>query len=318
MVRYRVSFVPNPSYRGGRAGLFSDQFRAEVRRRNAPESRVVYFDGARSRVEEVNADYGVRGPAFELREAGRDTITYCKEFPSFGFCVEYPALSPPGGEPPYLSPADETATIAGMACRKGEYQGARHLFVWYTEDVAPHDPTGAVLQLEGVPGLVLQTEEVAYSDTIDALRRETVVELSFDPPPPETFNVPPNYRRFSGIDEARAEDRRLLEARAEEETRRRPLSASERDAFVGRWLLEAPHDKLLVEVERDGEGDLRFRTTVLTAPEGVAGRVTDERAHVEGRLLLVEEPPNYRLYGLEDEGRTLKQVGNDLFTFRRI
>lgn len=316
-IRYRIGFVANPEYRGARADPFSDELRAEIRRRNVPESRVVHFDGRRARSEEVNADYGVRSLSFELRVAGSDTFTYCKEFPHFGFCVEHPIGLPANGPPPHLAPTGETATIAGLRCRKAEYQGGRHLLVWYTDEVAVNDPTGAVLHLEGVPGLVLQTEEIAYSDTIDALRRETVVELSSDPPPPELFSVPADYRRFAGIDDARAEDRRLLDALSAEEERRRPLGAEEREMFAGSWLFERPQDRIRVDVERAGDDGFRFRTTVLSAPADAPGRVSEEKAVMKGRLLLVEEPPNYRLYQLEDGGRRLVLVGNDLFTFTR-
>src|SRR5215218_6749104 len=103
-IRYQISFVLNPGYRGGHADLFSDELRAEIRRRNVPEWRVVHFDGHRARTEEVNADYGVRSPSFELRVAGEDTVTYCKEFPHFGFCVEHPIGLPAGGPPPHLAP----------------------------------------------------------------------------------------------------------------------------------------------------------------------------------------------------------------------
>ena len=317
-IRYRIEFVANPAYRGGGADLFSDELRAEIRRRNAPGSRVVHFDGRRARSEEINADYGVRSRSFELRVAGSDTLTYCKDFPHFGFCVEHPIGLPANGPPPHLAPTGETATIAGLRCRKAEYQGGRHLYVWYTDEVAVNDPTGAVLRLEGVPGLVLQTEEIPYSDTLDAIRRETVVELASDAPPPETFSVPADYRRFAGVDEARAEDRRILDALSAEEVRRRPLGTQEREMFVGSWQLDAPKDRIRVDVARAGDDGFRFRTTVLSAPADAPGRVSDEKACLKGRLLMVEEPPNYRLYRLDDGGRSLVLVGNELFTFTRL
>jgi hypothetical protein len=314
---YRTTFVPNPSYRGDRSNLFSDDLHARIRRRNVPETRVVYFDGDHSRSEEINVDYGVRSPSFQLRTAGRDAITYCKEFRNFGFCVEHPVQLPVGGPPPDLTSTDETVTIVGLHARKGKYQGPLQLFVWYAEEVEVEDPTGAVLQLEGVPGLILQTESVAGSDRIDTLKRVTVIELSFEPPPPEIFSVPSNYLKFDDIDEARVEDRRMLDVKSSEELRLRPLAVDERDMFVGEWLLELPEDRLLLQIARTGENEFLFRTSVLSAPADLAGLVSDEKACMKGRLLLVEEPPNYRLYKLTDSGRRLTQVDNDLFTFSR-
>jgi hypothetical protein len=316
-IRYRIGFVANPDFSGDGLDLFSTELRAEIRRRNAPESRLVYFDGHRSRTDEINNDYGVRSHSFELRDAGRDTIIYCKAFPYFNFCVEHPLLPLPGGPPPHLAPTSEMTTIAGLRCHKAEYQGDQHLFVWYTDEVAVNDPTGAVLHLEGVPGLILQTEEIPASGTIDAVKRTTVVEFAVDAPPPQRFTVPADYRRFIDMDAARAEDRRILDLKSTEALQRHPLSDDEREMFVGRWLFEWPRDKILVEIARTGDNEFRFCTNVLSAP-AAAGRVSEELAAIKGRLLMVEDPPNYRLYKLEDWGQRLVLLGNDLFTFKRL
>jgi hypothetical protein len=314
---YQTTSVANPSYRGGRSDLFSDELRARIRRQNVPEQREVYFDDGRSRSQEINVDYGIRSASFELRISGRDTVTYCKEFPHFNFCIAHHVELPTGGRPPHFESSNDMATVTGLRCRKGEYQGSRNLLVWYTDDITVYDPTGAVLRLEGVPGLILQTEEIAESDNVDALERVTVTELSFDAPPPEIFSVPSSYLQFDDIDAVRLEDRRMLDVKSSEELRRRPLTVDEQDSFVGEWLLELPEDRILLEITRTGENEFRFRTSVLSAPAHVGGRVSDEKACMKGRLLLVEEPPNYRLYKLTDGGRSLTQVGNDLFTFSR-
>src|SRR5262249_831887 len=61
---YRADMVPNPSYGGGGgAPDYSEQLRALMLRDNVPEHRTVYFDGTRSRAEEINFDYGVKSPA---------------------------------------------------------------------------------------------------------------------------------------------------------------------------------------------------------------------------------------------------------------
>lgn len=317
-IQYEIGFASNPDYRGGQIDLFSDELRAEIRRRNVPEARVVYFDGQHSRTEEINSDYGVRSNSFELRVAGREMVSYCKEFPFFDFCIEHPVLLPPGGPPPDLAPTDEVTTIAGLGCRKAEYHGDRHLFVWYSDEVTADDPTGAVLQLEGVPGLVLQTEEIPGSDAIETIQRVTVTDLSFAAPSPELFTVPDSYRHFHDIDAVRAEDRRILKMKSAEELQRNPLRNDEQTMFVGRWLLRRPKDQILVEVIPAGDEKFWFRTTVLTAPSGAAGRVSEEQATMVGRTLMVEDPPNYRLYRMEDEGHRLVLAGNDLFSFRRV
>lgn len=314
-IRYRTSFVANPAYRGGdRVGIYSRELHAKIQRRNVPESIVVYFNGERSRTEETNVDYGVRSRSFKLKKAGSDIVTYCKEFPYFGFCVEYQESIPPGGPPPTLTPTGETEIIAGLQCRKAEYEGGPNLFVWYSDEISVNDPTGAVLTLEEVPGLIAQTEEIATSETIDSVKRTTLVEMDCDsPPPPELFSVPAHYRAFAGIDAARAENRRLLEEDLAQDS-----VDDELVKFDGNWLFDTPHDKVMLEIIRTGANEFRFRRTVLTAPQDAAGRVTEEQASLRGRTLIVEEPPNYRLYKLSDAGQKLSLIGNELFKFTRV
>ena len=97
---YQTEMVPNPSYRGGGgAPQYSEKLSALILRDNVPERRTVYFDGTRSRAEEINFDYGVKSPAIRLREAGRGVTLYCKEFPRVHFCVEHPDLPPAAADP---------------------------------------------------------------------------------------------------------------------------------------------------------------------------------------------------------------------------
>lgn len=313
-LRYEHSFVPNPGFRGRTEDLYSDELSAEIRRQNVPPWQVVNFDGCRSCSEEINVDYGVRSLCFKLRSIGNDKITYCKELYNVRFRVEYPVGLPVGGPPPDLAPTGRAATIAGFACREAEYRGDRHLLVWYTEEIGVSDPTAAVLALEGVPGLVLQTEEITEADAVERVR---VTEVSAQAPPPGIFSIPADYRQFESVDAARAEDRRILDEKSAEELRRHPLSAAEREMFAGEWQLSIATDEILIEIGRTGDTEFSFRTTVLTAPAGAAGRVTDARAAMKGRQLMVYSPPNYRLYRVTDGGRRLTLVDSDLWTFTR-
>jgi hypothetical protein len=197
-----------------------------------------------------------------------------------------------------------------------DYVGGAHLMIWFTDEVAVDDPTGAVLALDRVPGLLLQTEEIATERT-DAVKRVTATELSTDPPPPGIFSLPAGYRLFESVDAARAEDMRILDARAQDEVRHRPLTDEQRDLFVGQWRMAGGTDEILVEILRSDENEFIFRSVVLTAPEGAPGRVSEETASMKGRRLVVESPPNYRVYELEERGRKLKQLGNELFEFTR-
>jgi len=314
--RYGIDLVPIAGAADAPSGLFSRQLTARIARENTPESRLVHFDGQRACIEEVNFDYGVRSRALELRTHGSDTVVYCKELVRVGFCIEYPARGAPGGPPAHCEALGETALISGFHCHKAQHRAAVDQLIWYTHDLAVEDPTGAVLRLPGVPGTLVRTERIANAG--DAWTTQvTLTDVSFDPPPDEVFVPPPGHRLFQSVDAARAEDRRLLDAKAAEEVRLHLLGEDERQLFEGHFRLETEHDRISVHIEHVRADELRFRTVVETAPEHVSGRTSDERASVKGLLLLVEEPPNYRLYSLEDGGRRLKQLGSSVFEFVR-
>jgi hypothetical protein len=301
---YRTTLVANPAYQKPQRGIFSAELLGAIRRSNTSAQRTVHFDGTRSLCEETNVDYGVRSLALELRSVGRNSVTYCKALRCLRFCVEHPIERPVGGAPAHHTQTEETTTIAGLRCKKAEYFGPRRMHVWYSEEVDVEDPTGAVLRLEGMPGLILQTEEIAESDRVEAVQRVAVAALSFAPPPPEIFALPAGYRTVNSIEVARAEDRRLLEA---------TTNAVAPEKVVGEWLLEMPNDTIRLDITPE----LRFRTTIITAPPDAAGRTCDEQAFLKGNVLVVEDPPNDRYYELSDDGRRLTQIDNELFTFTR-
>lgn len=303
---YHTELVANPSYGGGSgAPGYSEQLRALILRDNVPERRIVYFDGTRSRTEEINFDYGVKSPTIRLREAGRGASLYCKEFPHVHFCVEHPDLVSATGPAPILQLTDETATVAGLPCRKAIYNNLSHKQeVYFTEQVNVADATGAVYRIDGVPGLIVQWQAIEDPRS-DVIQRATVVETSFAKPSASLFAPPAGFRKMASVDEARAEERRLLDAEAAQH----PATAEERARFVGRWRLATAPDELHVEIVPDGDGVL-LRTTH-------DGKTSDERATLKGGALIVEDPPNLRLYRVSDDADELHLVGSEAFRFRR-
>lgn len=303
---YRTEVVRNPSYRGaGGAAEYSEPLRALIRRDNVPERRTVYFDGTRSRTEEINFDYGVKSPAIRLREAGRATL-YCKELPHVHFCVEQPELASPTGPSPSVQLTDEQATIGGHACRKAIHDNlSQKQELYFTEQLHVEDATGAVYRVDGVPGLIVQWQPVG-DPRAELIERVTVVETSFARPAAALFAPPAGFRKVASVDEARAEERRLRDAEAAQH----PPTAEDRARFVGRWRLATAPDDLRVEVVQDGDA------YVLRTTHG--GQTSDERATIAGGALVVDDPPNVRVYRTSADGDQLLLVGSEAFRFQRV
>lgn len=283
----------------------ADPQRLLTLRHNTPLRRVVHFDGRSSRTEAVSTEYGFRSLSLRLRGPGEEL--YCKQLHYLAFCVAVPPRPEPlEGQPPVVRPREGARVIAGFAARGLRWErGSERFDLWHAPEVTVADPTGAVDQLPGAPGLLLERLEVPLSERAEFARRVTVTEVSWDPPAPSLFVAPAGYRRMASIEAARAEDRRLLEAAAAAERYRRPLSPAEESAFAGRWRLEGAPGAAAVEIIR-AEGEYRWRAGALV-----------ERGTLAGRQLLVEEPPNYRLYRLEAGGTIMVLVGDDELRYRR-
>jgi len=266
-------------------------FELALLRHNLAMQRTVRFARGSARSDEVNADYGVRSPCVRLYRAGGATL-YAKALHRVRFCIELPPPPELGGREgePELVPDGETV-VAGVRCRRALYRDSgRQLAIAYADDLTVDDPTGAVVQLAGVPGLVMAWEELPRPGAHWWLS-VAISELSRDPTGP--LALPDGYTQFASVDQARAEDRRMIEAEA-------PPSS---DAFSGRWRWEGG------DVELD-IAPSRLRTI---APSGTR----DEAAARHGSLLVVEDTPNLRLYQLDDRGR-LVLADDDGFRFVRI
>lgn len=302
---YQTELVRNPSYGGGGAPRYSDQLRALILRDNVPERRTVYFDGTHSRAEEINFDYGVKSPAIRLRAVGGGATLYCKEFPHVHFCVEHPDLTSVTGPSPILQLTDEQAQVGGFSCRKAIYNNlTQKQELYFAEQVHVEDPTGAVYRVDGVPGLIVQWKAID-DPSADVVQRVTVVESSFARPAATLFAPPAGFRKMASVDEARAEERRLLDAEAAQH----PATAEERARFVGRWRLATAPDDLRIEIAPDGDGYLMHTTH--------DGTTSDEHATMKGRALVVEGASNFRLYRVSDDGGQLMLVGSEAFRFDR-
>jgi hypothetical protein len=280
-----------------------DTLERAMLRRNLATRRTVSFDGRHARIDEHNADYGVRSPCIRLHLAERRATLYAKALHRVRLCLELPPAPALGGhgEPAELAPEAGELIIAGLRCRRARYlDGARRLAIAYSDEVALDDPTGAVVRFDGVPGVVLAWEELPRGGAASWRTRVEVSELSLAPPATARFALPEGYRRFASIAAARAEDRAVLEA----EARAAPGGPA---PFLGRWRWDRGEAE--VEIIADG-AQLRFRTS---SPAGV----TEETAFVVGRLLAVEEPPNLRLYGLDEGDPRLTLLDDDTFRFHR-
>lgn len=304
---------------------YSREFYQQILRYNIPEKRIVYFDGQQSRTDEVNVDYNYRSLSMVFKKANEDTYQYCKVFPFFNFVIELKKnrLIPTRHLSPRIDLVEEYKHILGYRCQKAIIRDDYLTYqVYFTREISLKDPTQAVIQYEGVPGVILEQEEIPVAKTVAFYRRYTVKRLEAQRLPPNIFAIPPGYQKLLNIDEARQKDRQMLQEAKQQELKQQPLSKAEQTQFLGSWLLKVDSDSFLVHVAlskpSQGKSILRFYSYHLTNPDTATRSVFIKEARLAGRQLMVEAAPNYDLYTYKATTNTIELSGNSLFTYKRL
>jgi hypothetical protein len=330
-IRYRTDLLLNPARQDGGEAIYSPALQLILTRRNVPQHQDVWVDGLRARIECENFDYGVYSRSILLQGTCGSTGTiYCKELHFYHFYTERQVQLPDAPlEPPRITALEEEKEILGYRCRRARVEeGAKTYDIYYTPEVRVAGVADAVLRHPLENGLVLEREEVPDKRLGIFLTRTTATRLKRTKPPATIFETPAGFERVPNVDFARIEDRRRLDAWSAEQWTRNPLTAHEKTMYLGVWQLDNGKDRVLVEIEtslpdgvpREDSGwsnRFVFKTTVLFADQNLAGAVSRARATMRGRMLLVEEPPNYSLYTLSEDGKKLRWRDNPTVTYSR-
>ncbi|HAS46421.1 MAG TPA: hypothetical protein DCS93_38425 [Microscillaceae bacterium] len=304
---------------------YSREFYRQILRYNIPEKRIVYFDGQQSRTDEVNVDYNYRSLSTTIRTKKSDKYLYLKQYPFFNFYFEIESKLAGTGEyfPSKITFLEEYKDILGYRCQKAKIEEAYQIYyVYFTREVTLKDPTQAVIQHEGIPGVILEQEEIPIAKNVAFYQRYTVKRLEAQRLAPNIFAIPAGYQKLANIDEARQKDRQMLQEAKQKEVKQQPLSGAEQTQFLGSWLLKVDSDSFLVHVApikaTQDKSVLRFYSYHLTNPDAATRRVFTKEARLAGRQLMVEESPNYNLYNYNAAKNTIELAGNSLFTYERL
>lgn len=305
---------------------YSKDLWLKILRYNIPESKEVFFNGKFSRTNSTDTDYGYKSRNFVLKRAGVKKYQYGKEFPYFNFYLDYKEIQSSSDEyvPPRIELLDNYQEIIGYRCRQAKIETANTTFIiYFTDAFKVEDPTNAVLQHKGIDGFILQQDEIPIAKNVYYYQRYTVKNFDFKTVlPSSVFQIPETFKHFNDIDEVRKINREMMEEDTQRYWKEQPLSDTQKNIFNGCWALDGEFDKIVVEIEYAGskqqwENKYSFITrNSLNNPEPPQPAI--EQAHLWKNFLLVEEPPNYRLYAYKAAQDTMTLEGNNTFTFKRM
>ncbi len=305
---------------------YSKELWLKILQSNVAATRTVKFNGKESVTATINSDYGYKSEALVLKEAGNSTYQYAKAFPFFNFYIDETEVPASSDEymPPKVTLLNEFKEIAGLRCRKATIETASSMMtVFYADQYNIDDPTGQVISHPGIDGFIVQQDEVPVAKNVYYFLRTTASGFDFTTQiPTAAFKIPGDYRHFSSIDEVRQASRQIMEKEDAGYRRQNDDHKKVADKFTGDWALQNVPDNILVHIERAaggqaGEDKLAFITSNLTADVPAARQPVKEEASIWKNLLLVEEPPNYRMYELDENEGTMKLQDSDIFIYKR-
>ncbi len=303
-------------------GKYSQKLWRDLLRDNIPEKKEIFFNKRFSRTETTDVEGDFKSPVVLLKKAGKRVYQYCKEFPYFNFYLNQADPSPVADEYflPKIQLLQEQKEIAGYLCNCAQIETLRATYlVYYTDRIQIHDATAAIIRHNGIAGFILQQDEIPVAKDTYFHLRYTVLDFDFETPVPDhLFQVPKDFLFFADMEQVRKENRRIMNEMAKKYWQQNPLTELQKSKFNGKWKLDHYSDTIEIEVSYKGSAFIwenKYQFTTKNSSAG--GGVTIEQASLWEEFLLVEDPPNYRLYIYDAVKDKMKQYLSAIFIFSR-
>ncbi|MBN2436644.1 MAG: hypothetical protein JXK07_15400 [Spirochaetes bacterium] len=171
---------------------------------NISPLRTIFFNGKKSKTEEINTDYGYKSLVTTIKDCSKNEYQYCKVFPNRNFCLKIKEEMSSSSEyfPPRVIFLNEYKKIMGYKCQKVLIEEASVLYhIWFTEEITVNDPTYAVLQHESIKGFVMEQETVFNTKKHYYNVKYTVSYLKSCELKQDIFNTPEGYEFYSSFEE---------------------------------------------------------------------------------------------------------------------
>ncbi len=284
---------------------------------NLPVDRTVCFDGNQSCLRETTNEFGISIQTIQIRNKdNKDTFRYAEVSPHFSVWVELQESRSVNKtkEISIVTFSKKEKTILGYRCKKATIEEEHSTFtVWYTTELTINDPTGAVLQLDSIPGVILEMDEALGGKKAVLLKRTRVTSIDLDVNEPTAFDLPKDALQVKSIEEVAAKNRQNLLRLMEKGQQDHPLSEEEKAAFEGTWVLSYKGDRIELKISKSAN-DYTIQETMKTRYE--PEETQSYKAVFYGETLFVDLAPTFLRYRLTSKG-DLKLEKGDFFVFKK-
>ncbi|MES2557987.1 MAG: hypothetical protein V4604_17660 [Bacteroidota bacterium] len=284
-----------------------------------PMERAVYFDGEQSSEQEITDVFGIRLKQLKLRKKGNsDTFQYAESQPHFSGWTELQESRPVNEEKTMsiVTFLKGEKTILGYRCKKATIEEEHYIYtVWYTTELTINDPTGAVLQFDSIPGLILEMDRAFSGEKLALIIHTKVTSIDLDVNEPTTFDLPKDAVHVKNIDEMNSKNQQSLIHLMEKEQQQHPLTEAEKSAFEGTWVLSYQGDRIELNITKNADKTsyiIQETKKIKNEPE----ETQSYKAVFYGETLFVDLAPTFLRYQLTPKG-DLKLEKGDFFVFKK-
>ena len=286
-VTYSITLIPTSKN--------SSPIQKLIWQENSPSERTVYWNGKQSSSREINNEMDFKSEAITIRDMAKSI--YVKPLQFFCYSNEFEETEAMKSQPDIVKLLPETKTILGHLCKKATIEMEyKNYTIWYAADIQTQDPTKGVLQFKSIPGFIMEMDEKSTSGNLPFYTKYTVTSLSSVANDASVFETPKDAIAIKQGEEPIDVNWNLVQKAMLAENAKNPISATNKAAFLGTWLLKINQDYIKINIaEKPGTADLLFAETYCY--NGKSEEIETKTAVFFGNKLLVKNPaPNYSLY----------------------
>lgn len=273
---------------------------------------VLYFNEAESQVTEMNSDFNFRSP-MTIIKSSNDSLSKCyKSFPYLNFWYKAERFHESiKSVPDIVTFSSETKSILGHSCKRVTIETEYYRYIiWYAPDLKLADQTRTIPQFESVLGAVLEMNQFWTDNKMKLFRHFKITSIEQNTRDKGLYEIPEGFLEMKDTDAAESANwENMLKA-----TQNENYPETEKQKFIGNWILKAGKDRIKVIIERRPDGS--YSLSEIQTYQGEEQPYQTFPAEFHGRRLLAKDSPNYHTYYLTEDGKLKKEFG-DFYIFTR-
>lgn len=290
------------------------KFIQELRNQHKEKDKIIFFDGHQSLTKEENNDDGFWSNTTMIRDTS-SWILYLESLQYVHFWGRYKEAIPAYEERPPAATVTFTKKrkqILSYTCEQVILESwSEKLVCWFTKELQIKEPIKALIQLDSIPGTILEMEEYWVGlNCWQYVKTTQVKSLEQVKVPYNFFEVPKDILKMDSEEAMALNFKRMVEASKKD----KPLSAEERNKFLGTWALVMDNYGLQLEIKEVGNNSYEVIETDIE--NNLLTLTKNGKAAFYGSFFVRYDSHFFVRYKLTSDGK-LQEEKNPFYTFSK-